>query len=229
MAYRFVYYDTETTGLRPETEKIIELALYDSERDRSKSWFINPKKPIPPEATAIHNITDAMVKDAPTFDVVAQEMVEFLDGDVALVAHNNLSFDKRFLEAEFKNSNVSLPDYQYIDTLHWARKYRPDLPKHTLQYLREIYDIEANQAHRALDDVIVLHKVFSKMIDDLSCDRVIELLKKKSDKTMPWGKHQGKELKDVPKGYIQWLHKNGAFEREENQTLFEDFSKLNMI
>jgi len=229
MGYRFVYYDTETTGLRPETEKIIELAFYDPEREKTKSWFINPKKPIPAEATAVHNITDAMVQDAPTFDIVAQEMVEFLDGDVALVAHNNISFDKRFLEAEFKNADIALPDYQYIDTLHWARKYRPDLPRHTLQYLREIYGVEANQAHRALDDVIVLHKVFSKMIDDISCDGVIELLKKRNEKTMPWGKHQGKELKDVPKGYIQWLHKSGAFEREENQTLFEEFSKLNMV
>lgn len=229
MPYRFVYYDTETTGLKPETEKIIEIAFYDPERKLEKSWFINPQKPIPPAATAIHKITDEMVKDAPTFDVIAKEMVDFLEGEVALVAHNNISFDKRFLEAEFKNAEVELPDYKYIDTLHWARKYRPDLPKHTLQYLREIYDIEANQAHRALDDVVTLHKVFSKMIDDISCDQVIELLRVKNDKTMPFGKHQGKELKDIPKNYIQWLHKSGAFEREENQSLYEEFSKLNLI
>ncbi len=46
---------------------------------------------------------------------------------------------------------------------------------------------------------------------------------------MPFGKHQGKELGDVPKGYIQWLHKSGTFERGENKSLLEEFAKLNLI
>lgn len=229
MGYRFVYFDTETTGLKPDKERIIELAFYDPVKNLEKSWFINPQMPIPAQATAVHNITDEMVKDAPTFPIVAKEMVEFLEGDVALVAHNGIGFDKPFIEAEFKRAEVELPEYIYVDTLHWARKYRPDLPRHTLQYLREIYGVEANNAHRALDDVLVLEKVFSKMIDDLSPERVIDLLKKRDLKTMPFGKHQGKELCDVPKGYIQWLHKSGAFEREENKSLLEEFTKLNLL
>jgi len=230
MGYRFVYFDTETTGLKKDTDKIIEIAFYDPEREKELCSFINPGIPIPKESTDITNITDDMVKDAPTFKEFVPSMVEFLEGDVALVAHNNISFDKPFIASEFKRADETLPEYQYIDTLLWARKYRPDLPKHTLQYLREIYGIESNQAHRALDDVIVLHKVFSKMIDDLACDTVIELLKKRDNvKTMPFGKHQGKELADVPKGYIQWLEKSGAFEREENLPLREEFAKLNLL
>ncbi len=43
-----------------------------------------------------------------------------------------------------------------------------DLPRHSLQFLREVYGIEKNNAHRALDDVVVLYEVFQKMVDDLS-------------------------------------------------------------
>lgn len=229
MAYRFIYFDTETTGLRPDKDKIVEIAFYDPERKKDKSLLINPEVPIPPQASAVHKITDEMVKDAPTFKEAAAEMIDFLEGEVALVAHNNISFDKPFIISEFKRAEVELPEYQYVDTLHWARKYRPDLPKHTLQYLREIYGVEENQAHRALDDVITLYKIFSKMIDDIPPDKVIELLKKREQKTMPFGKHQGKELKDVPKDYIKWLQKSGAFDREDNQPLKEELIKLNLL
>lgn len=231
MAYRFIYFDTETTGIRPKSDRIIEIAAFDPLRKIEKSWFINPGIPIPKEASAIHNITDEMVSDAPPFGIVGKEFIDFLDGDVALVAHNNHAFDQPFLQAEFERANVCLPSFIYIDSLKWARKYRKDLPKHTLQYLREIYGIQANQAHRALDDVIVLYEVFSRMINDLPCETVISLLSDSTNnvKTMPFGKHQGKPLKDVPKDYIQWLAKTGAFDKDQNKELKQELEKLTLL
>ena len=66
-----------------------------------------------------------------------------------------------------------MPDWKFIDSLKWSRKYRTDLPRHNLQYLREVYQIPANQAHRALDDVFVLQQIFSKMILDLPLPKII--------------------------------------------------------
>ena len=197
---RPIYYDTETTGIKIGNDKITEIAAYDPEREKSFCKFVNPGMPIPKEATLINNITDEMVKDAPSFAIIGQEFIDFCGGDAILIAHNNDNFDKPMLEAEYGKINVSMPAWQYIDSLKWARKYRKDLPKHSLQYLREVYGVEANQAHRALDDVMVLYKVFSMMIDDLPIATVLELLKaNNNDMRMPFGKHQGKPLKDVPK------------------------------
>lgn len=229
---RAIYFDTETTGLKPEKDRIIEIAAYEPATDRSFVTLINPGCPIPHEAAAIHGITDEMVKEAPTFESVAVAFCEFCGEGAVLIAHNNDAFDRPFLEEEFKRSSKEWPNWRFIDTLKWARKYRPDLPRHALQFLREVYGIPANQAHRALDDVIVLHKVFSSMIDDLPIEKVLDLLLQKSKQPstrMPFGKHQGKPLSEVPREYVKWLQGSGAFDRPDNATLKESFVKLGYL
>jgi DNA polymerase-3 subunit epsilon len=227
---RPIYYDTETTGIRQDKDRIIELAAFDPVENRTFCQLINPGIPIPKEATAIHNISDEMVAQAPSFKEAAEAFITFCPSETVLIAHNNDAFDKLFIEAEFKRAQVSLPAFRYIDTLKWARKYRSDLPRHTLQSLREVYGFPANQAHRALDDVIVLHQVFSVMIDDLSMEQVIELLAKpQALSRMPFGKHQGKLLAEIPKDYVAWLASSGAFEKPDNQELKESFEKLGLL
>jgi DNA polymerase-3 subunit epsilon len=217
---RLIFYDTETTGVRPDRDRIIEIAAYDATLNRTFCSFVQPQVPIPPEASAICNITDEMVKDAPLFKSVALDFLEFCQGDVLLVAHNNDAFDKLFLEEEFKRAGLELPQFRYIDSLKWARKYRRDLPRHGLQYLREAYGIEANQAHRALDDVMVLARIFLLMIDDLTISDVMERLQAPQDvSTMPFGKHRGTPLERLPKNYVEWLASSGALEKSDNQTL----------
>ena len=225
-----IFYDTETTGVKPGKDKIIEIAAYDPVDKRTFSKLINPKMPIPPDATKIHNITDDMVKDAPDFSSIGKEFLEFCSGDVVLIAHNNDAFDQLFLEEECKFHGLILPKWAYLDTLKWARKYRTDLPKHSLQFLREVYDIPANQAHRALDDVIVLAEVFYRMIDDLSIETALELLTQTAAIThMPFGKHQGKPLQEIPKEYLAWLSKEGAFDKKDNSLLKESLVKLGLL
>lgn len=221
MPYRPIYYDTETTGVRSDKDRIVEIAAFDPVNDKTFVFFVNPEIPIPPEATAIHNITNEMVANAPSFKEIGEAFIEFCAGESVLIAHNNDNFDKLFLECEFKRAGLTIPSWPYIDTLKWARKYRKDLPRHTLQNLREVYGIPANQAHRALDDVIVLHKVFSSMIDDLSMETVMELLSQPQGQLtrMPFGKHQGKGLSEIPADYIRWLESSGAFDKPENAEL----------
>lgn len=231
MGRRALYYDTETTGLKPDTDRIIEIAIYDADRDKSFCHFVNPGMPIPDESTKITGITDDMVKDAPSFKEVAEMMVEFCEGEVVLIAHNNDGFDKHFLKAEFERAEVPLPKFPYIDTLKWARKYRPDLPKYSLQYLRELYGFEANNAHRALDDVIIMKQVFEAMTGDLTLEDIYVLLNKKSGPItqMPFGKHRGTPLQKVPKSYLMWLNKSGALDKENNLELKETLEKLALI
>jgi len=230
MAKRFIYYDTETTGVRPGKDRVIEIAAFDPLEDRQFCMFSNPGCPIPPEASAISHITDDMVKDAPPIGEVLQLFAAFCAGDVVLVAHNNDAFDRPFLEAEFQRGGVVMPEWVFVDSLKWARKYRTDLPRHSLQHLREAYGIAANQAHRALDDVIVLYQIFSRMIDDLSCETVLELLSQSSQVVrMPFGKHAGKMLAEVPKEYVKWLAQIGAFDKKENASLKETFEKLGYL
>lgn len=230
MATRAIFYDTETTGIRAEKEHIIELAAYDPVLDRTFERLINPGRPIPAEASAIHHITDDMVSSAPSFGVVCQEFIEFCEGDVILIAHNNDAFDFHFLRTEFERAKLPMPAWKFLDSLKWARRYRSDLPRHTLQFLREIYGVTANNAHRALDDVIVLYKVFMQMTDDLTIADVYTLLNRPRDlHHMPFGKHQGVPLKNLPKEYIKWLAGSGAFDKSDNKELKMSLEKLGLL
>jgi DNA polymerase III subunit epsilon len=229
---RAIFYDTETTGTRPGKDRIIEIAAFDPVLGEEKSFctFTHPECPIPAESSAINGITDEMVANAPPIREALSSFLEFCSGDVVLIAHNNDAFDKLFLEAEFQRAGLKMPTWTYIDSLKWSRKYRSDLPRHSLQFLREVYGIEAKQAHRALDDCIVLYQVFSRMVDDLSVDQIIDLLSKSAKIVrMPFGKHAGKNLSEVPKDYIAWLAGSGALDKPENIPLRETLEKLGRL
>jgi DNA polymerase III subunit epsilon len=225
-----IFYDTETTGIKPDKDRIIEIAAYDLLRDRTFEELIHPDCLIPSEVTAINHITDAMVADRPKFSEIGRKFVDFCGENVVLIAHNNECFDLPFLRQEFLRHGIDMPaSWQCFDTLKWARRYRPDLPRHTLQFLREIYEIPANNAHRALDDVKVLHQVFSLMVDDLSIEEVIQLIKTAPPReisVMPFGKYQGQLLTAIPPDYIRWLHKSGTLEKPENVELRSSLVKL---
>lgn len=230
MNHRPIYYDTETTGVKPGKDRVVEIAAFDPEQDRRFCTFVNPECPIPEEATAISNITNEMVKEAPLVREAMQAFIEFCGTEVVLVAHNNDAFDKLFLEAEFARAGLEMPAWIFFDTLKWSRKYRNDLPRHSLQFLREAYGIESNQAHRALDDVIVLYQVFSKMADDLPWKTILELISERPRVVrMPFGKHAGKPLSDVPRDYIAWLAQSGALEKKENGHLRETLQTLGLL
>ncbi len=227
MKPRPIFYDTETTGIDKKNHAIIELAAYDPERNRTFDELIDPGMPIPSEATAIHGISDDMVAGKPSFQNIAEKFVAFCEGPVILIAHNNDAFDFPFLQSEFAKHSVSFPFEATFDTLKWARRYRGDLPRHTLQILREAYGIPANNAHRALDDVMVLYEVYRGMLDDLSIEEAISLLHREIlVTTMPFGKYKGQPLEKVPGDYIRWLQENGALDKKENEGLRKSLEKI---
>lgn len=230
MSLRPIFYDTETTGIKPDKDRVIEIAAFDPVLNRTFEKLVNPGIPIPAEATAIHNISNEMVADAPSFAQIGQEFAEFCEGDVVLIAHNNDGFDVHFLRNEFNRHSLTMPEWKFFDTLKWARRYRPDLPRHTLQYLREMYGIPANNAHRALDDVVVLHRVYELMTDDLGIENVMALMNKPKDiQHMPFGKYQGKLISALPPDYVRWLIGTGIFDKPENKDLHASFIKHGLV
>ncbi len=225
----FIFYDCETTGTNVEKDLIIEIAACKSNSEETFSSFIFVDIPIPNEATQVHGITNKDIEKSPIFSEVFFQFKEFC-GDNVLVAHNNDGFDLPILKNECIRHNLEMPNWTFVDSLKWARKYCPHLPRHSLQYLRQTFNFPKNQAHRALDDVITLKKVFSLLINDLSTKDVINLLN--AEKTlltggnfiMPFGKYQGKQLQTVPSSYIKWLQEQGVLDKPENQLLSEAVS-----
>ena len=118
---RFVVFDTETTGLAPSKDRIIELGavrFVDGEPIERFRTLVNPERPIPEEATEINNITDDMVINAPTIVQVLPSFEEFIGKDL-LIGHN-LEFDLKFIY--YSGSLLFETKRKYIDTLEQARK-----------------------------------------------------------------------------------------------------------
>jgi len=99
----YVGLDLETTGLRLGVDRIVQLALVRVEADGSRVPFktlVNPEMPIPAAASAIHGITDEMVRGAPSLQDVMPMVDVMLGGAMALVVFNGRRFDVPFLQEE---------------------------------------------------------------------------------------------------------------------------------
>jgi len=175
MTLRPIFFDLETTGVQSAQDRIVEIAAYDPWRDKKFQMLVFPKMKIPKEAMDIHGITDEMVANESPFEIVSEQFLQFCEGEVLLIAHNGELFDFPFLAYELRRAKKEIPHEWYgLDSLKWARKYRKDLPRHSLQYLRQFFCIPENNAHRALDDSYILWSVFSLMCDDLYCEEMVE-------------------------------------------------------
>lgn len=102
-----------TTGLNPETDRIIEFSMAKVMPDgsvKSGTRRFNPGIPIPKEVIVFNGITDEMVKDSPTFQEVAQKINEFL-GDCDFAGFSIRNFDLRFLSEEFNRAGIEFTVY----------------------------------------------------------------------------------------------------------------------
>ena len=167
--------DLETTGFSFRTEKITEIGIMKVKNHEvidEFSTFVNPEKPIPQRVVEVTNITDEMVKDAPTIEEVLPKVLEFI-GDSVLVAHN-ADFDIGFLKYNAGELGLKLGN-TYIDTLRLAKDLFPEYKKYKLGIIAENLGIKVEVAHRALDDVDTTVKVFNVMLDMLKEKGVITL------------------------------------------------------
>lgn len=104
------FFDLETTGVQVSDDRIVEISIIKLMPNGEEQVFtrlVNPGRPIPKEASAIHGITDEKVADAPPFNDVAAEVISFI-GDSDLAGYNCLKFDVPLLMEEFLRNGFDL-------------------------------------------------------------------------------------------------------------------------
>jgi DNA polymerase-3 subunit epsilon len=166
---REIIFDTETTGLDAREDRVIEFGgielVNKFPTGRTFHHYINPQgRAVHPEALAVHGIGDDQLVGKPTFNELAQELAEFLDGAM-LVAHN-ANFDIGFLNAEFARLGMPAVDPGVvIDTLALARRKHPMGPN-SLDALCRRYGIDNShrEKHGALLDSELLAEVYIELM-----------------------------------------------------------------
>ncbi len=226
-ASKIIFFDTETTGINEE-DRLCQIA-YKTENN----IFVETYKPpllIPPGASAVHHITNEMVKDksafidSPDFKIIKDL---FENSNTILVAHN-MPFDFAMIKKE------GILPVNTICTLRVARYLDREgkLAKHNLQFLRYALGIQIEAtAHDALGDVLVLEQLYHRLIKKImeedsraSADgarhdfakseedaikKMIEISSHPSLlRNISFGKHAGKKVEEVlqtDRGYLEWL------------------------
>ncbi|MDO8659697.1 MAG: exonuclease domain-containing protein [Candidatus Parcubacteria bacterium] len=224
---KIVFFDTETTG-NTDKDFICQIAYKNGEE--SFAGLYKPPIKIPPEASAVHHISNKMVADKPSFHESGDllKIKELFESSI-VVAHN-AAFDLMMLEKE------NIKPLNFICTLRVARALDSEgkIERYNLQYLRYYLDIEIDAtAHDAMGDVLVLEQLYErlkkKMLTEekLSEDKIIEKMIQISShpsllRTFGFGKHIGKKIEDVAtfdRGYLEWL----LAEKEKSDVLDEDW------
>ena len=223
-----VFMDLETTGLRIGVDRIIELAVirFDPNGDvLERVRRFNPEMPIPPEATAVHGISDADVADEPPFAARARSLVELLD-PCDMAGFNLRRFDLPMLLAEFRRAGVNfeVKGRKMIDVQQIFHREEPrDLGAAVRFYLgRELED-----AHSALADIRATAAVLTAQLDRyLHLPRDLEALDRYCDEVRPFrtevdqwfnidstgarifrrGKHRDRPLAEVARTEPDYLH-----------------------
>lgn len=165
---REIVFDTETTGLSPQNgDRLVEIGcveLYNRvETGRHFHAYINPGRPMPSEAEAVHGLTDVFLSDKPPFELVCEELLAFI-GDAPMVAHN-AAFDFGFINHELalvRREMVCMS--RMVCTVALARQRFPGA-KHSLDALCTRFGVDRSLRvkHGALIDAQLLAQVYVEL------------------------------------------------------------------
>lgn len=208
----FAFVDTETTGIDPDADAIVEIAIVRFRGGRKEVFhtLVNPGFPIPPTASAVHGITDEDVKDAPRIEELEDRIIEMLDG--AFVIAHNAGFDALFVDPAV---GVEPAPKEWLCTYRLSRHVFPDAPAHGNQVLRYWLktkpETEGLGAHRAIDDVYVSIENFRHMLAVCQARGMASLAEVQAlanqvivTTVMPFGKHVDEPFDKIPSGYFEW-------------------------
>ncbi len=234
--------DLETTGINVATDKIIEIAIVKLLPDGTtlnKRKFINPQIPIPKSSSDVHGITNEMVKDAPVFKQVANEIKQFLD-NCDLGGYNSNRFDIPMLVEEFLRAGLefSMEGRKLID----VQKIFHSMEQRTLAAAYKFYCNKVlTNAHSAEADAMATLEILHAQVvrypeigitieSILNCigeedcvDFARRMIMADGIEIFNFGKHKGKAVAEVLKAepqYYDWMMK-GDFPMNTKQKLTE--------
>ena len=162
----FAVVDVETTGMRAlGTDRITEIAVVLVHGPRREVVFeslVNPGRPIPPAITQITRISNDMVRHAPTFAEIADQVVAALGGRV-FVAHN-MRFDWSFVTAELSRCRQLDLDGARLCTVRLARRLVKGVRSCGLDNLSQFFAFENPARHRAAGDALVTASLLDRLL-----------------------------------------------------------------
>lgn len=236
------FFDIESTGINPATDRIVELAIVRVAVDGTETRFrrlVNPEMPIPDEAREIHGISDEMVKDAPAFRQIATDVERFLH-NCDLGGYNSNRFDIPMLVEEFLRAGVafSFDKRRLLDVQKIYHKMEP----RTLSAAYQFYcNKSLEDAHSADADVTATWEVLKAQVERYPVignsldsilkftgeDKIVDVARrfiwKGEEIIFNFGKHKGKAvhivLKQEPQ-YYDWMMK-GDFSLHTKQVISE--------
>lgn len=239
--------DLECTGMNLSSDRIVEIAIVKimpDGRQVVKRKLLNPEVPIPPSQTDIHGITDEMVKDAPTFKQVANEIRQFIDNS-DLAGYNSNRFDIPMLVEEFLRASLEF-DFRNRKLLD-VQKIFHTMEQRTLSAAYKFYcNCTLENAHSAEADAVATWEVLKSQIERypqlgvtvesiLKCigeentvDFARRMIMENGREVFNFGKHKGRAVTDVLKAepqYYDWMMK-GDFPLHTKLKLTEVFNRM---
>ena len=164
-APQLVVLDTETTGLDPERDRIVDIGAVrlgrGLESGESFTTLVDPGVPIPLFITRLSGIRDEDVRGAPGFAEAFAQVRDFV-GDAVVVGHN-VGFDREHLAAGARRAGLPPLANEWFDTLESALLLYPELDRHALAVLAEEFGID-REAHRALLDAETTADVLRRLV-----------------------------------------------------------------
>lgn len=240
------FIDLETTGTNLGVDRIVEIAIVKILPDGTKSVkrkLINPEMPISKGSSDIHGITDEMVKDAPTFKQVANELKQVLDGcDIA--GYNSNRFDIPLLVEEFLRVQVDF-DTKGRKLLD-VQKIFHQMEQRTLGAAYKFYcsktlegahsaEVDATATYEVLEAQTERYPVLGHTVDsilkaigeEVIVDFARRFVMENGVEVFNFGKFKGRAVADVLKSepqYYDWMMK-GDFPQHTKQKLTEIYTR----
>ena len=240
------FIDLETTGINISNDRIVEIAIVKIGLDGTKQVkrrLVNPEMPIPKASSEVHGITDEMVKDAPSFKQIANEVKQFMEGS-DIGGYNSNRFDVPMLNEEFLRAGISV-DIESRKLLDVQKVFHM-MEQRTLSAAYQFYCHKTlEDAHTAEADATATWEILEAQIERYPQigntvesivkftgeDEIIDFARRLIyDNGIPvfnFGKHKGKPvvqvLKEEPQ-YYDWMMK-GDFALHTKQKLTEILNK----
>lgn len=240
------FIDLETTGVNLGTDRIIEIAIVKILVDGTRSVkrkLINPGMPIPSASSEVHGITDEMVKDAPTFKQVAQELKQMLDG-CDLAGYNSNRFDIPLLMEEFLRAEIDfdMKGRKMLDVQQVFYKMEP----RTLGAAYQFYcgktlegahsaEVDASATHEILEAQLNRYPALGNTVDtvlkEIGEETIVDFARRfvmeNGVEVFNFGKFKGRSVAEVLKAepqYYDWMMR-GDFPQHTKQKLTEIYTR----